>query len=133
MRIFLNDIVIESNRRMRAVFWFSRRNKFIFLFILIRIIIGKNFTYWCYSIRKIIYENKKEVLILTFVVNQSLISNAVCISCIIESSWAIHESPGRKPDREEAKSLLLWKWLNRKLLIILSNILLKMGSKLIGR
>ena len=33
-----------------------------------------------------------------------LLSNAGCISCIIESTWAIHESPGRKP---EAKSLLL--------------------------
>ena len=32
-----------------------------------------------------------------------LLSNAVCISCIIESSWAIHESPGRKPDCEEIK------------------------------
>ena len=36
-----------------------------------------------------------------------LLSNAVCISCIIESSWAMHESPGRKPDCEELKSLLL--------------------------
>ena len=33
-----------------------------------------------------------------------LLSNAGCISCIIESTWAIHESPGRKP---EVKSLLL--------------------------
>ena len=30
-----------------------------------------------------------------------------CISCIIESSWAIHESPGEKPDCEKVKSLLL--------------------------
>ena len=36
-----------------------------------------------------------------------LLSNAVCISCIIESSWAMHESSGRKPDCEELKSLLL--------------------------
>ena len=37
MRIFLNDIVIESKMRMRAVFCFSRKNNFIFLFIGIRI------------------------------------------------------------------------------------------------
>ena len=36
-----------------------------------------------------------------------LLSNAVCISYIIESSWAIHESPARKRDCEEVKSLLL--------------------------
>ena len=44
-----------------------------------------------------------------------LLSNAVCISCTIESSWAMHESSGRKPDCEELKSLLLWKWLNWEL------------------
>ena len=33
-----------------------------------------------------------------------LLSSAVCISCIIESSWALHESPGRKPDCERVKS-----------------------------
>ena len=27
-----------------------------------------------------------------------LLSKAVCISCIIDSNWAILESPGRKPD-----------------------------------
>ena len=27
-----------------------------------------------------------------------LLSNVVCISCIVYSNWAIHESPGRKPD-----------------------------------
>ena len=36
-----------------------------------------------------------------------LLSNAVCISCMIEISWAIHESPGRKPNCEEVKSSLL--------------------------
>ena len=36
-------------------------------------------------------------------------SNAVCISRIIDDSWAIHESPGRNPDREGVKSLLLIK------------------------
>ena len=30
--------------------------------------------------------------------SSALSSKAVCISCIIESSCAIHESPGRKPD-----------------------------------
>ena len=35
-----------------------------------------------------------------------LLSKAVCISCIIDSSCAIHESPGRKPDWEGAKGLL---------------------------
>ena len=36
-------------------------------------------------------------------------SNAVCISWIIDSSWAMHESPGRNPDWEGGKSLLLRK------------------------
>ena len=27
-----------------------------------------------------------------------LLSKAVYISCIIDSNWTIHESPGRKPD-----------------------------------
>ena len=36
-----------------------------------------------------------------------LLLNAVCLSYIIDSSWAIRESPGRKPDSEEVKSLLL--------------------------
>ena len=36
-------------------------------------------------------------------------SNAVCISWIFDSNWAIHESPGRKPDWEDVKSLLLIK------------------------
>ena len=36
-----------------------------------------------------------------------LLSNAVCMLCIIESCWAIHESSGRNPDCEEVKSLLL--------------------------
>ena len=36
-----------------------------------------------------------------------LLSNAVFISYIIESIWAILESPGKKPDCEEVKSLLL--------------------------
>ena len=36
-----------------------------------------------------------------------LLSNAVCISCITESSWAIHESRDRKPDSEEVKKFLL--------------------------
>ena len=56
-----------------------------------------------------------------------LLSNAVYILCVIESSWAIHESPGRKADSEEEKSLLLW----------IENysfkILVKMGSKLMGQ
>ena len=50
-----------------------------------------------------------------------LLSNALYISCITESSCAVHESLGRKLDCEEVKSLLLWKTL------------LKMGSKLMGR
>ena len=37
MKIFLNGIVIESSRGMRAAFCFSRKNNFIFLFIWIRI------------------------------------------------------------------------------------------------
>ena len=35
-----------------------------------------------------------------------LFSKAVSYSCIIESSCAIHESPGRKRDCEGVKSLL---------------------------
>ena len=69
----------------------------------------------------------------SFTSTVGLLSNAVCISFIIESSWALHESPVRKHDCDEVKSLLLWKWLNRELQITLSKILLKMGSKLIGR
>ena len=38
-----------------------------------------------------------------------LLSKAVCISCIIDSNWAILESPERKPDWEGIKSLLLRK------------------------
>ena len=30
-----------------------------------------------------------------------LLTNNVCISCIIESSWVIHQSPGRKSDCED--------------------------------
>ena len=35
-----------------------------------------------------------------------LSSKADCILCIMDSSWASHESPGRKPDWEGVKSLL---------------------------
>ena len=41
---------------------------------------------------------------LTWTVGLS--SKADCISCIMDSSWAMHESPGRKPDWEGVKSLL---------------------------
>ena len=34
-------------------------------------------------------------------------SKADCISCIIDSSWSMHESPGRKPDWENAILLCL--------------------------
>ena len=44
-----------------------------------------------------------------------LLSKAVCISCIIDSNWALHESPGRKPEWEGVKSLLVRKWLNKEL------------------
>ena len=36
-------------------------------------------------------------------------SNAVCISCNIDSSWAKKENPGKKPDWESVKSLFLKK------------------------
>ena len=36
-----------------------------------------------------------------------LLSNAVCISCIIDSNWGIYESPDRKLGCKEVKSLLL--------------------------
>ena len=42
-----------------------------------------------------------------------LLSKTACISCIIDSNWAIHEPPGGKPDWEGVKSLLLRKCLNR--------------------
>ena len=38
-----------------------------------------------------------------------LLSNAIDILCIIDSNWAIHESPGRKNDWESVKNLLLIK------------------------
>ena len=37
------------------------------------------------------------------------LSKAFCMSRIIESGWAIHKSPGRKPDCEKLKSVLLRK------------------------
>ena len=58
-----------------------------------------------------------------------LLSKAVYISCIIDSNWTIHESPGRKPGWDGVKSLLLRKWLNKELQITLSNILPKIWSK----
>ena len=36
-------------------------------------------------------------------------SNVVCISGIMDNSWATHESPGRNHDREGVKSLWLRK------------------------
>ena len=62
-----------------------------------------------------------------------LLSKAVCILCIIDSNWAGDESLGRKPVREGIKSLLLRKLVNKELLITLSKILPKIGSKLIRR
>ena len=44
-----------------------------------------------------------------------LFSNAAWISRIIENSYAIHESPGRKSDSQVVKSLLLLKSLKREL------------------
>ena len=38
---------------------------------------------------------------------RGLLSKLVCISWTIDKSWAIHESPGRKPDCQGVKSLLL--------------------------
>ena len=35
-----------------------------------------------------------------------LLSKAVCVSCITDSSCATHVSPGRKPDWEGVKGLL---------------------------
>ena len=43
----------------------------------------------------------------------ALLSKAVCISCIIECSWAIHESPGKKPDCEEVKRVVTLKVIGR--------------------
>ena len=51
----------------------------------------------------------------------------------MDSSWAMHESPGRKLDWEGVKSLLCRKWLKSELQITLSKTLAKIGSKLIGR
>ena len=33
-------------------------------------------------------------------------SKVDCISCTMDSSWAMYESPGRKHDWEDVKSLL---------------------------
>ena len=41
---------------------------------------------------------------LTSIVGLS--SKADCISCIMDSSWAVHEYLGRKPDWEGGKRLL---------------------------
>ena len=61
-----------------------------------------------------------------------LSSKADCISCIMDNSWAMHESCGRKPDWAGVKSLLCWKYLKNELQTTLSKILAKIGSKLIG-
>ena len=59
-------------------------------------------------------------------------SKADCISCIMDRSWAMHESSGRKPDWEGVKSLLCKKQLKSELEITLSKTLAKIGSKLTG-
>ena len=42
-----------------------------------------------------------------------LLSKLICISWIIDKSWAIHEFPGRKSDCKGVKSLLLTEWLTK--------------------
>ena len=49
-------------------------------------------------------EMSKKIHPLTSTVGLS--SKADCISCIMDSSWAMHESPGRKPDWEGVKTFL---------------------------
>ena len=49
------------------------------------------------------FRNSKTIPLTSTV---GLSSKADCISCIMDSSWAIHESPGRKPDWECVKKLL---------------------------
>ena len=66
-------------------------------------------------------------------INSRIVIKRSLYLCIIDSNWTIHKSPGRKSDWEGAKNLLLRKWFNRELQITLSNILPKIGSKLIGR
>ena len=72
-------------------------------------------------------EMSKEIPLTSIV---GLSSKADCISCIMDSSWAMHESPGRKPDSEGVKSLLCRKELKSELQITLSKTLAKIGSKL---
>ena len=62
----------------------------------------------CQTLSNALEMSRKTLLISTV----GLLSKAVCISCIVDSNWAILESPGRKPDWECVKSLLLRKWLN---------------------
>ena len=60
----------------------------------------------CQTLSNALYISKKTPLTLAV----GFSSNAVCISGIIERNWTIHESPGWKPDWEDAKSYKIgWK------------------------
>ena len=65
-----------------------------------------------------------------YIDSRIVIISRLYISCIIDSNWAVHESTARKPNWQSAKSLLLGKWLNWELLIIISDILPKTEGKL---
>ena len=60
------------------------------------------------------------------------LSNALCISLVIERSWLIVESPGRKPDCFGVKRLFLFRnsYITSK--ISFSNIFPHMGNNEIG-
>ena len=65
----------------------------------------------CQTLSNALEMSKKIPLTSTFEIS----SKADCISCIMDSSWAMHESPGRKPDSEGVKSLLCRKELKSEL------------------
>ena len=54
------------------------------------------------------------------------------ISCVIDRSWATHESAGMKPDWQSGNNLFCIKWTNKELDMRLSKTLLKIRT-IIGR
>ena len=74
----------------------------------------------------------QKLLILVLVSTGGLQSNDDWVSCTMERSWDIHESPGMKPDWHLVNKSLSWKWANRELNKSFSKTLAKIGKRLIG-
>ena len=83
---------------------------------------------WCHTLLKDIGISKNIALVST----GGLQSNDDWISCIMEKSWDIHESPCMKPDWHVVNKSLSWKCANRALNKSLSKTLAKIGKRLIG-